>query len=319
MEPECSNTIAPFVMKTYQMVNEPRIDSLITWGRANNSFMVVEPLEFSEKILPAFFKHNNFSSFVRQLNTYGFRKVDPDKWEFANEWFLRGQTHLLKNIVRRKNGRNLLHCKHGGGDEGDEEEDEEMFSEIMRMKKEQKDLEEELERMNRRLEATERRPEQMVEFLCKVVEEPEILPRMMLVGRERVARRIILGAAAAGEKKMKLAAAASCPVKNEEEKYGGGVALGINSSVHLYDAEFDVDTFCQSSPENPLTAGWLSRSYNNCSTVSTTTSSSSLSSSESGGTVATPLDVFSGYDCMGNGTSAATGPPYPFSLLEGSI
>ncbi|XP_019171041.1 PREDICTED: heat stress transcription factor C-1-like [Ipomoea nil] len=322
MEAEGNNTIAPFVMKTYQMVNDPRIDSLITWGLANNSFIVVEPLEFSDKILPAFFKHNNFSSFVRQLNTYGFRKVDPDKWEFANEWFLRGQTHLLKNIVRRKNGKNLLlHCKHGGGDEGDEEE-EEMFSEIMRMKKEQKDLEEELERMNRRLEATERRPEQMMEFLCKVVEEPEILPRMMLVGRERVARRISLdsAAAAAGEKKMKLAAVASCPVKNEEED-GGGVALGINSSFHLHDAEFDVDTLCQSSPENPLMAGWLSRSNNNCCTVSTT-SSSSLSSSDSGGfTVATPLDVFSGYDSMGkgNGTSAATAPPYPFSLLEGSI
>lgn len=65
-----SNSLPPFLTKTYDMVDDSSTDSIVSWSQTNDSFIVWNPPELCSVLLPKYFKHNNFSSFIRQLNTY---------------------------------------------------------------------------------------------------------------------------------------------------------------------------------------------------------------------------------------------------------
>ena len=60
----------PFLTKTYQLVEDRTVDDVISWNEDGSAFVVWNTAVFARDLLPKYFKHNNFSSFVRQLNTY---------------------------------------------------------------------------------------------------------------------------------------------------------------------------------------------------------------------------------------------------------
>lgn len=108
-----------FIHKLYNMLEDSSIQNLISWSNNNESFVMSPSPDFS-KVLAQYFKHTNISSFVRQLNMYGFHKVSdvfhtgsPDSalWEFkhGNGNFRRGDLAGLREIKRRASRHALIH------------------------------------------------------------------------------------------------------------------------------------------------------------------------------------------------------------------
>ncbi|KAF9189207.1 hypothetical protein BGZ50_000899 [Haplosporangium sp. Z 11] len=64
-----------FVDKLFKMVEDSSIQHLISWAKEGDMFYVYNCIKLSDTVLPKFFKHNNWQSFVRQLNMYGFHKI----------------------------------------------------------------------------------------------------------------------------------------------------------------------------------------------------------------------------------------------------
>ena len=193
---------APFLVKTYDLVDEPLTDSVVSWGADGLSFIVWKPAEFASDLLPLHFKHNNFSSFVRQLNTYGFRKVDPDRWEFANEHFLRDRPEQLVYIQRKKpsssdrskaSHTSAAHGEGGGGGspyaalevgaygglqaevDALKRDRSLLMQEVIRLRQSQQVSEGEVRALSKKVEMGEKRQQQMIAFLAQALQHPSLV------------------------------------------------------------------------------------------------------------------------------------------------
>ncbi|XP_077164342.1 heat shock factor protein 3-like isoform X2 [Paroedura picta] len=101
-----------FLAKLWALVEDPASDDVICWSRNGQNFSIRDEQRFAKELLPKYFKHNNLSSFIRQLNIYGFRKVialengmltsvKNSAIEFQHPFFKREKFSLLANIKRK--------------------------------------------------------------------------------------------------------------------------------------------------------------------------------------------------------------------------
>ncbi|KAI8074421.1 HSF-type DNA-binding-domain-containing protein [Gongronella butleri] len=105
-----SKSVPTFVAKLFSMVNNHSIANLINWSACGQRFCVYDIPEFCKSVLPQYFRHSNWPSFVRQLNIYGFHKVQDSanytdqiphgSCEFQHLFFDRNGQNLHK--IRRK-------------------------------------------------------------------------------------------------------------------------------------------------------------------------------------------------------------------------
>lgn len=106
-----TTNIPAFLTKLWTLVEDEKNSELIAWDQSGFSFHVYDQTRFAREILPRYFKHNNMASFIRQLNMYGFRKVnsidhgslrnEKEDLEFHHPYFIKDKEQFLEYIKRK--------------------------------------------------------------------------------------------------------------------------------------------------------------------------------------------------------------------------
>ena len=102
--------------EAFAMINECDPD-IACWTAEGDKFVVKNKEVFAAKVIPQYYDHNNYSSFTRQLNFYGFTREQSmtikvndlnslavGQETFYHQYFQRGRPDLLKNLQRRASG-----------------------------------------------------------------------------------------------------------------------------------------------------------------------------------------------------------------------
>lgn len=107
----CFAAAGPPATAPAQMVSDPTTTDIVCWNDKGDCFVVKNEFMFASNIMPQYFRHKNFSSFVRQLNFYGFHKRSSQSslTSFHHPHFKRGRQDLL-HLIQRKSTESSMSC-----------------------------------------------------------------------------------------------------------------------------------------------------------------------------------------------------------------
>ena len=101
-----------FLSKLYDILNNEENKDIIHWNNEGTAIIIVDINKLCELILPKYYKHSNYSSFVRQLNLYGFYKskgIIKDGDSFEHNKINKNVTkeQIIELLQQNKKTRNL--------------------------------------------------------------------------------------------------------------------------------------------------------------------------------------------------------------------
>ncbi|GFH61716.1 hypothetical protein CTEN210_18192 [Chaetoceros tenuissimus] len=100
---------APFPVKLMDLLNlidtkEPQLASIISWQPSGESFKVRDKKRFEKEVQSLFFTQTNYTSFRRQLNLWGFKRIDDKHSEdcgaYLHPMFKRNDMYACR-LMRR--------------------------------------------------------------------------------------------------------------------------------------------------------------------------------------------------------------------------
>ena len=64
-----------FAQKVHHILSQPEHEQFVSWMPHGRAFKVHVPKVFEGSVLPTYFGHRRYSSFLRDLNKYGFKHI----------------------------------------------------------------------------------------------------------------------------------------------------------------------------------------------------------------------------------------------------
>lgn len=94
-----------FISKLVEILSYEQIGPIVSWSQDGTIIEIKDERKFIDEVLPMFFKHNNMSNFIRQLNMYNFKKVKHYPISgiaaYKNPFFKRENNTLIAEINRK--------------------------------------------------------------------------------------------------------------------------------------------------------------------------------------------------------------------------
>lgn len=111
--------VPTFPEKLHAILNNPKLNSIVTWLPSGKSFCILNKDAFTKNVLPMYFKESLFESFSRRLKRWGYRKVYATGLKqivITHDLFQKGRLDLCKMMNGRAGQSSKVAVKGAGSE-----------------------------------------------------------------------------------------------------------------------------------------------------------------------------------------------------------